>query len=200
DPGNVDVQLKVVDSLQQERRTDEAAVILERLFQKPDLVPFRYRDVLGSYYASQGESARAREQYLAYIEGLAELVASSPDNLNLANLLARFCIEKDLELERAETVIDAAIARSPASSSFFLTRARLHIARSQYREALALLDGLPREAGLGYEIHYFTGLAYLGLDDATRARNAFEEAMAIEPSRSEARDELKKLEGVPLLR
>ncbi|MGH9391284.1 MAG: metallophosphoesterase, partial [Vicinamibacteria bacterium] len=70
DPQNVDVQLKVVDSLHQGGRTAEAAAILEKLFEKPGLVPFRYRDFLGSHYESRGELDRAREQYLAYIDGL----------------------------------------------------------------------------------------------------------------------------------
>jgi len=198
DPENVDAQLKVVDMLYPEGRVAEAAAILEKLFENPDLVPFRYREHLGSYYESKGETGRAREQYLAYIGGLARLVEQSPDNLNLANLLARFCIDKNLELERAEAVIEATVKRSPASSSFLLTRARLHIARSQFREALAILESLPTEGGMGYDIHLFKGLAYLGLDDQGRARTAFEEALAVEPNRTEARDQLKKLEAVPL--
>jgi len=198
DPENVDAQLKVVDMLYPEGRVAEAAAILEKLFENPDLVPFRYREQLGSYYESKGETGRAREQYLAYIDGLARLVEQSPDNLNLANLLARFCIDKNLELERAEAVIEATVKRSPASSSFLLTRARLHIARSQFREALAILESLPTEGGMGYDIHLFKGLAYLGLDDQGRARTAFEKALAVEPNGTEARDQLKKLEAVPL--
>jgi tetratricopeptide (TPR) repeat protein len=199
DPENVDVQLKVVDMLHQEGRTAGAAAILEKLFENPGLVPFRYRELLGSYYESRGEMDRAREQYLAYIDGLARLVEQSPDNLNLRNLLARFCIDKNLELDRAESTIEATIERSPASPSFLLTRARLYIARSQYREALAILESLPIEGVMGYDIHFFKGLAYLGLDDPGRARAAFEEAVAVEPGRAEARNELKKLEAVPLL-
>jgi tetratricopeptide (TPR) repeat protein len=198
DPENVDVQLKVVDILQQEGRTGEAAAILEKLFEKPRAVPFRYHDVLGSYYQSIGAMDRARSQYHAYIEGLAALVEQSPDNLNLANLLARFCVDKNIELDRAETVIDDVVKRSPESPSFLLTRARVHIARSKFHEALRILESLPVESGMGYDIHFFTGIAYLGLDDLTRARTAFEEAVEAEPNRPEAREELKKLESVPL--
>jgi tetratricopeptide (TPR) repeat protein len=200
DPDNVDVQLKVVDSLQEEGRAAEAAAILEKLFEKAYLVPFRYRDVLGAYYESQGDSERARKQYLAYIDGLAELIQQSPDNLNLRNLFARFCIDKNLELDRAEAEIDAAIASSPTSPSFLLTRARLHIARSRFREALAVLEGLPLDGGLVYDINLFQGLAYLGLEDPERARAAFERAVEADADRPEARNELRKLEAVPLPR
>ncbi len=141
---------------------------------------------------------RARAQHLAYIEGLAALIEQSPDNLNLANLLARFCVDKDLELERAEAVIEEVVKRSPGSPSFLLTRARVHLARSQFREALGVLDSLPIEGGMVYDIHFLKGMAYLGLDDRTSARDAFEEAVESEPARTEARDELKKLESVPL--
>jgi len=198
DPENVDVQLKVVDSLHQDGRTAEAAVILEKLFEKPGLVPFRYRDLLGSHYESSGDLDRARAQYLEYIDGLGALVEQSPDNLNLSNLLARFCIDKNLELDRAETVIERTVTRSPTSPSFLLTRARLHLARSQFRESLVILESLPVDGGMGYDIHLFKGLAYLGLDDRERARTAFEKALEVEPGRTEARDELKKLEAVPL--
>ena len=198
DPENVDVQLKVVDMLHEEGRAAEVAAILEKLFENPGLVPFRYREQLGSYYESKGETGRAREQYLAYIDGLARLVEQSPDNLNLGNLLARFCIDKNLELNRAEAVIGATLQRSPTSPSFLLTRARLHIARSQFQEALAILEDLPNEGGIGYDVHFFKGLAYLGLDDRDRARLAFEEAVEVEPGRPEARDQLKKLEAVPM--
>jgi tetratricopeptide (TPR) repeat protein len=198
DPDNVDVRLKLVDSFHQEGRLAEAAGILEKLFETPGMVPFRYREQLGAFYESRGETARAREQYIQYIDGLARLVEQSPENLNLANLLARFCIDKNLELDRAEAVIGATLERSPASTTFRLTRARLHIAQSQFREALAILESLPVEGGMEYDIQFFKGLAYLGLDDRDRARLAFEKALQVDPDRTEARDELKKLESVPL--
>ncbi len=198
DPENVDVQLKLADSLQQEGRAPEAAALLEKLFQKPGLVPFRYRETLGFYYEAKGERDRARGQYLEYIDGLARLAEQNSDNPNLTTLLVRFCIDKNLELNRAESIIDGAMKRSPGSPSFLLTRARLHIARSRFQEALAILEGLPPEGGMRYDIHFFRGLAYLGLGDRERARVAFERALEVEPNRSEARDELKKLEALPL--
>lgn len=194
DPENIDVQLKIVDILGRENRPDAAAAILQRLFQASRGVPFQYHDQLGAYYESQGQLAKAREQYVAYIDGLGKVVAASEDNPNLANLFARSCIDKNLQLDRAERVLERALSVSPANTSLLLTRARLFIARSEYEralEALALLDGDPT---IGYEVHYFAGLAYLGLDDEARARTAFEQAIEAAPARQEARDELKKLD------
>jgi tetratricopeptide (TPR) repeat protein len=199
DPENIDVQLRLVDMLQEEGRAEEAAAILEKLLMKPDFVPFRYREQLGSYYESKGQHDRARAEYLGYIDGLSKLIAQSPENLNLRNLLARFCIDKGLELDRAEAEISAALQKSPSTPSYLLTRARLHIVRSQFREALSLLDTLTADGGLEYDIHFYRGLAYLGLEDRERARAAFEEALASEPNRPEAREEIRKLDQVPLL-
>jgi tetratricopeptide (TPR) repeat protein len=198
DPENVDVRLKVVDFLQQDGKLAEAAASLEKLFQKPGLVPFRYREPLGAFYESRGEADRAREQYLAYIDGLARLVEQTPENLNLTSLLVRFCVDKKLELDRAESVIDAAMKRSPPSPSLLLTRARLHIEKAQFQEALAVLEGLPVEGGNLYDLHLNRGLAYIGLNDAERARVSFEKAVEVDGARPEARNELKKLEMVPL--
>jgi tetratricopeptide (TPR) repeat protein len=198
DPENVDVQLKFVDALTAERRSEEAAAILERLLQRPENVPFRYREVLGSYYEAKGDKVRADEQYRAYIAGLGALVDASPDNPNLAHLLARFCIEKNLELDRAESVLTKILERDPTNTNFVLTRARLRIARNEFQSALDLLNGVPRQGHFAYEGLFLSGLAYLGLNQADRAREAFEDAVEVEPERVEAREELKKLNGVPL--
>jgi tetratricopeptide (TPR) repeat protein len=195
DPENVDVQLRVVDSLENDKRTGEAAAILERLLAKADGVPFRYRELMGTYYESRGEIEPARREYLAYIHGLRELARANPDNLNLANLLVRFCIDKKLELELAEQIMNALLERSPANAGFLLTRARLHLAQTEFRDALTVLDRLPEEAGTAYEIRYMRGLAHLGLGDRESARAAFEKAIAAEPDRQEAREELRKLDA-----
>jgi tetratricopeptide (TPR) repeat protein len=195
DPENVDVQLKVVDSLETEKRIGEAVAVLERLLAKSDRVPFRYRDLMGEYYESLADMERARREYLAYIHGLRDLSATNPDNLNLANLLVRFCIDKNLELELAEQTMNALLARAPENAAFLLTRARLYLAQTQFQGALSLLEGLPEEAGTAYEIRYMRGLAHLGLGDRERARAAFEKAIAAEPERREAKEELKKLDA-----
>ena len=197
DPTNVDVQLKLVDMLGREGRSDASAPILERLFeQNPDHVPLRYRDSLGIHYLNKGDEAKAEEQFLLYIGSLSQLLERNPANVNLANLLARLCVDKGLELELAEETIRVAVARTPSNINFQLTLARVHLAKNAYREALAVLTTFPEANGVEYDVHYFTGLAYLGLDDREKAKTAFEDAVGAEPSRDEAKRELKKLEGI----
>ena len=196
DPTNVDVQLKLVDMLGQTGRSDASAPILERLLeQNADHVPLRYRDLLGIHYLNKGDEAKAEEQFLLYIGSLSQMVERNPANVNLANLLARLCVDKGLELDLAEETIRDAVARTPSALNFQLTLARVHLAKNAYREALAVLAAFPEANSVGYDVLYFTGLAYLGLDDRAKAKIAFEDAVVAEPSRDEAKRELEKLEG-----
>ena len=197
DPTNVDVQLKLVDMLREEGRLTEAVPILERLFEHPEHIPFRYREILGTEYENRGEKDKAQGQFELYLKGLARLVEANPGNLNLANLLARFCVDKGLELELAEETIRRAVEKAPDNYSFRLTLARVQIEKKRYADALKTIDGWAPANGFGYEIHYLSGLAYLGLDDAERARQAFQEAVEAAPNREEARNALKKLGTIP---
>lgn len=195
DPENVDVQLKLVEMHQEANETEAAVALLEKLLERPELVPFRYRDYIGAYYQARGQDDDARTQYLAYIDGLKTLVAQNPENVNIANLLARFCVEKGLELDLAEETIDRALERSPGNKGFLLTRARVLLAKEQYQSALGLLREIPGGEGFDYERLYLQGMAYLGLEDEASAKTAFERATQAEPSREEAKEELRKLEG-----
>ena len=197
DPENVDAQLILVDSLRVDGSTAEAATILERLFQRPDLVPFRYHEFLGAHYEARGELERARSEYLAYIDGLNGLVNESPDNLNLANLLARFCIEKTLKLDLAAEIVGRVIAGAPDNDGFRLTQAQLLLAQREYQEALLVLERIAKGEGLDYDVYVMTGHAYAGRNETVKAREAFESALQIEPERDEAKKELEKLGGLP---
>jgi len=198
DPDNLDVQLKLADMLRDAGREEEAVRIVERLIEISRYVPFRYHDFLGTYYEQRGDSKRAAEHYRAYVEDLRQLVESSPENLNLANLLARFCIDKGVELDVAERYIDRIVEAAPENMSFRLTETRLLLAKNDYRSALASVRELSADNGLAYDVHYLTGLAYVGLEETDQAREAFEEALRAEPSREEARQELDKLEAQPV--
>jgi tetratricopeptide (TPR) repeat protein len=197
DPDNVDAQLILVDSLRTDGSTAEAVTILESLFERPNLVPFRYHKFLGAQYEARSELERARSMYLTYIDGLNELVNANPDNLNLANLLARFCIEKTLKLDLAAELVGRVIAGAPNNDRFQLIQATLHMARSDYQEAIFVLERISKGVGLDYDIYVMTGRAYAGRNETARAREAFESALQIEPERDEAKKELEKLGGLP---
>jgi tetratricopeptide (TPR) repeat protein len=195
DPTNVDVQLKRVDAMRDEGRFAEAVPILESLVEsKPTHIPFRYRELLGTYYRGQGDTASADAQFRAYIDGLSAMVSSDPSNLNLANLLARFCVEKGLEIDLAEEVIANAIEQAPDNYNFRLTLARVRIAQDEFSNVFEVLGKVGEsEEAFAYDTHYLYGLAYAGLEQRDEARIAFQRAIDVEPDRLEAREALDRL-------
>lgn len=199
DPTNVRVQLEGVDALEEDGRLEEAIPLLETLFEHhPTQVPFRYRDVLGHAYLERGDPVRARAQFDAYIEGLAALVESNPENPNLANLLARYCIDKGLELDLAEEAIGRAIDVAPDNDGFRITMARVQIAQDEYSKAMEVLEAIDDTTdAFDYDRHYLAGLAHLGLDERDRARAAFQRAVDVDPDREEAREALNQLGASP---
>jgi tetratricopeptide (TPR) repeat protein len=198
DPTNLDVQLKRVDRLQEQGATDQMVAVLEVLVElHPTYIPFRYRDVLGTAYQDRGETARAKTQFEAYIDGLAALGKANPENLNLANLLARFCVNKGLRLDLAEEAIARAVDASPENFSFRLTMARLRLAKQEYSRVLEVLDATQVSAPFVYERHYLRGLAFVGLNETDEARIAFQEAIDASPEQREAREALSRLIATP---
>ncbi|GMR22884.1 MAG: hypothetical protein BMS9Abin37_1263 [Acidobacteriota bacterium] len=202
DPTNVDVQLKRVDAMGEEGRLDEAVPILESLIEhKATHIPFRYRELLGVQYLERGDTARAEAQFRAYIDRLSTLVKSNPSNLNLANLLARFCADKGLEIDLAEKVIASAIEQAPDTYSFRLTMARVRIAKDEFSKVFEVLDVPDAPSGpFAYDTNYLYGLAYVGLDQRDKARAAFQKAINAQPAdsdRQEAREALKGLGASP---
>lgn len=195
DPTNLDVQLELADQLRDQGHEREAVALIERLMERSRYVPFRYHELLGMHYEALGDRKRAREHYEEYVEGLNGLVEATPDNLNLTNLLARFCIDKGVELDLAERSLARILEAAPGNASFRLTQTRLLLAKDDFRAALELVEDLPTGNGLTYDVHYLEGLAYLGLEQPGRAREAFERAIESEPRRKEAREELEKLES-----
>lgn len=197
DPTNVNVQLKRVNALEEQGNLEAVIPILENLFeQRPSHVPFRYHDVLGTAYLERGETERARSQFEKYIEGLSKLVKSNPQNLNVANLLARYCVDKGLELDLAEEVISRAVEAAPDNHAFRLTMARVQLEKNEYSEALEVLQEIEEPApAFNYDRHYLVGLAHLGLDERDAARAAFQRAIDANPDRREAREALNRLDA-----
>ncbi len=199
DPTNVDVQLKRVDAMHEEGRFDEAIPILETLFEhKPTHIPFRYRELLGLQYLERGDTVRAEAQFRAYIEGVSTLVKSNPSNVNLANLLARFCLGKGLEIDLAEEVIANAIEKAPDNYNFRLTMARVRLVKDEFSKVLEVLGALEAMSeSFAYDANYLYGLAYVGLNEREKARIAFQQAIDAEPGREEAREALNRLDASP---
>ncbi len=192
DPENVNVQQSLAEEFVARGDLERARIAVERLFQIEKPMPFPYRRILGDLYRKLDEESRAREQYLLYVEQLQAVAQQNPNNPHLRNTLARFCIERELFLDRAEMNIRKALEIEPERSAFLTTLARLQFARKEYTQAIRTLEKVEREDP-SYEALYYLGLSYVELDDSDQARNVFERAIERDPERPEARDELRKL-------
>ena len=198
DPTNVGLLLTIIDARISQGQLTETRPLLEQLFRRSQHAPFRYRQTLGDIYINNGKTEKAQEQYLAYIDGLKELIASAQSNPNLLNMLANFCIKKNLRLEIAQDALNQALEIRPNNMAFKLTAAKLELAFERYTEALRVLGEIASVGEPSYDVYYLTGLAHLGNDELGLAREAFERAVAVDADRWEAREELKKLEEMNL--
>ena len=194
DKDNVTVYVKLSEEYLAKADLENARVALEQLLRIPKPLPFRYNQTLGDIYRDLGMAEKAREQYLTYLNGLTKVVERRPDNPHLKNLLARFSLDHNLELNAAEDMIRQALSEQPENPSFLLTYGRLQVVLHQYPGAIETLQKTIEKGNPIYEVYYQLGLAYLGLGDVAKAREAFELAVQTDPAAGEgARRELQKL-------
>ncbi len=130
DPLNVEVHTELAEQYQSQGNLRAARDTLEHVFRIQKPVAFRYHADLGDVYSELGETERAREQYVAYIRGLEKLIDSTADNTNLIQMLARFSLQHDLQLDLAEDLMLQALSREPENASLRATFARLEAAQS----------------------------------------------------------------------
>ncbi len=194
DKDNVTVHVKLWEEYQAKADLPNARLALEQLLRIPKPIPFRYNQTLGDIYRDLGMSEEAREQYLIYLDGLKTVVERTPDNPHLKNLLARFSLDHNLALNSAEDMIRQALSEQPDNPSFLLTYGRLQVILRQYPQAIDSLEKSIEKGNPSYEAYYHLGLAYLGLGDTTKAREAFELAVQSDPAAGDgARQQLQKL-------
>lgn len=193
DTANVNVYDRLASEYRKRGNLEGARLAIEQLFRIDKSQPFRYRRVLGEIYREMGDEQKGREQDTLFIAGMKELIQTTPDNPHLKNVLARFCIKRNLELGLAEESIREALEAEPENPGFLLTSGRMHYALSQYEEAIQVLERLVDRGKADYETYYFLGLSFLGLDDAAGARRFLEIASRKNPERGEAQDALRAL-------
>lgn len=192
DPTNTNIHRRLAEGYLARGDHEMARTAIEQLFEIDKTLPFRYRRTLGDIYLKLGQEDEALAQYRAFVEGLEKLIEKNPDNPYIRNTLARFCLENNLRTDLAKHHIAEALRLSPQNQSLLLTQGRLQIQLKEYAEASKTLHAVIEDKA-SYEAFYYLGLSYLGLDDEDKARNAFESALAKDPERKEAKEELSKL-------
>lgn len=193
DKANVNVYDRLASEYRARGDLEGARLAIEQLFRIDKSLPFRYRRILGTIYRDLGDEQKAREQDILFIAGMQKLIQTTPDNPHLKNVLARFCLEQNLELNLAEKSIRDALEAEPDNPGFLLTSGRTHYVLGQYTEAIQALERVVDRGKADYEAYYFLGLSFLGLEDAAGARRFLEIANQKDPERGEARDALRTL-------
>jgi hypothetical protein len=194
DRQNVEVLTGLVEEYRARDQLARARDVLQQLFSIPKPVPFRYRKDLGDVYVEMGERENAREQHLAYIHGLRDVIAVTPNNPALKNVLARFCLDYNIELNLAERMVREAIRDQPENAAILQSLGRIQVMLRQFPAAATTLERVVEKGGGDYLTHYHLGLAYAGLNQQTRAREAFEKALEERPGSAEALDALRRLD------
>ena len=98
DPQNPEVYTQLAGQYRSRGDLPAARNTLEHLVLMSRPVPFRYHQELGDVYRELGETEKARDRYIAYIEGLNKVVNSTLDNRSRINLLTGFCLKHNRKL------------------------------------------------------------------------------------------------------
>ena len=98
DPQNPQVYTQLAEQYRRRGDLSAARNTLEQLFLMPKPAPFQYHQELGDVYRQLGEVEKARDQYMAYIEGLNKVIDSTPDSRRRINLVTGFCLKHNLKL------------------------------------------------------------------------------------------------------
>lgn len=171
-------------------RTDEAIASFEKALADGSL-PRAGRSVLARFYAERGRDDEA-------IRLLEELVregaAGAPVKNDLAFLLAR----TGRDLDRALALAQEAVAGGTEEPSFFDTLGFVYLKKGLYGPAMdqfqQAIDLAERRKEPRAEYHFHKGLALEGLERPSEAVQAFEAALALDPSFAEAGEARTSLE------
>ena len=135
----------------------------------------QYLSLLGSAYLEDGQSAKG-------IEYLEQAVAVSPDEANLRGQLAMGRLaagDVNTAISDLKTVVDLDLDQELVQADALLVLTYLH--RKEYEKALAATDALLGKMPDSPVPYNFKGAVYLGMGDTRAARNAYEQALKIQP-------------------
>jgi tetratricopeptide (TPR) repeat protein len=142
---------------------------------------------LGFYWAQQGDDQRAAGFYEQALQFHPD---SARTHFNYANLLQRHGL-----LDAALQHYQQAIALDDSNASYFLNEGIALAMAGKNQEALAAFTRASELAPNDASSYQNAGLVLERLGDITAARQAFEEALKRDPSRSVAKEHLKRLSG-----
>lgn len=155
------------------------ALLKDALKAKPDEVELQFE--LGSAYERAGDKAGAEKIF-------EQILDKHPDNTQTLNYLGYMWAESGVNLERAQTMLQKAVAAEPRNGAYidslgwvYFRQGKLDLAEKYLTDATRLL---PRDA----TVHEHLGDVFAKRGDVGRALDLYRAALKLEP---EAKDEAK---------
>lgn len=171
-------------------RADEAIESFEEALANGSLPPAA-RSVLARFYYERG-------RYDDAIRLLEDLVREGAADASSKNDLAFLLAREKRDMERALALAQAAVASGADEPTFFDTLGFVYLQKGLYGPALdqfqQAIELAERRNEPRAEYHYRKGLALEGLDRPSEAVQAFEAALALDPSFAEAGEARASLE------
>jgi predicted Zn-dependent protease len=165
--------------VQNEQYDTAVALLKDALKAKPDEIDLQFE--LGSAYERAGNKTEAEKVFQTILE-------KHPDNTQTLNYLGYMWAEGGVNLERAQTMLQKAVAAEPRNGAYidslgwvYFRQGKLDLAEKYLTDATRLL---PRDA----TVHEHLGDVLAKRGEVVRALDLYRAALKLEP---EAKDEAK---------
>ena len=177
-PGNRALRLQLAGLYIDNEQPAKALELLNPLQDaKPD--PVVDRLILSATAQAEGVEAANRK--------LEQMLAARPDDSGLAVLASQLRIAQG-DVERAQSILDAAVKRAPADVEPRLALARLQVRRGQRDAAVANLEHLRKGGARATDARLLLAQLALQRDDAKLADQLIDEAVAGATNAAETRN------------
>lgn len=142
----------------------------------------------GVLLQQQKRSAQARQAYL-------NVITIAPEFASAYNNLAWMQAESGSHLDQASQWAATAVKLEPNNPAFRDTEGWVLRAQHKLADAEAVLEKAATMSPPNADVHYHLGLVYLDQKKTDPARQAFKDALAIDPKHAAARERLDALTG-----
>ncbi len=167
--------------------TEEA----ERFLLKAERLDPRNANVAMELATLYGHAGR----FDAALKRVIPLYENDREDPSLANLYGYLLAEKGEKLDFAETLLGKALGREPENGYFLDSLGWIRYKQGRFREALGIFLRAVQRAGDDAVIWDHLGDTYRKLDEPTKALEAYEKSLAIDPAGAAVGEKARKLRG-----
>ncbi|TKJ34174.1 hypothetical protein CEE39_02770 [bacterium (candidate division B38) B3_B38] len=149
--------------------------------------PVHLEYLFGLQYFLKGE-------YLKALPHLETAALKKPEELSYQVMFIKNLVVLD-RLSRAEELVKGLRAKFPHDPQVLLIEATLLAKREHFAEALSRYEEVVKGGFTSAEIYNAMGMLYLNLKNNTKAREAFQRSLEIDPSQPEIKKLLEQIKG-----